>query len=578
MFWRIFFFHTSLVWSVQFRTSNKGTKMNSVKIAVNQNRLISNLGTMFSSSITVIAEILQNSRRAGATSIYVEETEDSLIFSDNGSGINSFQDLLTLAQSAWDEKIMDEDSPYGLGFFSALFAAEYVVVKSKGKQISIDTTKNLLDQVIDIFASNVTIGTVVELHHPKIKGIHASLVEYAKGFPIDIYFSGSNSNIYDQQDLCSQRLSNDRKLSSKFEEFECGHISIDIERYKNNFVDIEGFCAYLQGFKIMEASSHRYVSHDEPIVHLDSSFQARMPDRDTLINADYEKMRITSAIKKVLRAKLMEIKRQDPKDLFSYHRLVTYLDFLDIYNDINNLPVNFFSNLAYPETKSYYDDANQRLDSSLFFKEADLTGKAVIDGTSIFYDNCDGCFAMALQMAVFINGNLVLEHVLHPKHWVYRFVRELPNDLADASQIQVRFDSLKSSKWEGLDIHLVNSYSISIPSLDIDVNIDSKHGLAIGCSENGDSDINQLIIPPGETSEVLKQVRSWFVNDDYQEHLEDEDRASLDGCLALLRGENQSQVVQQLIQRSDWSIRESLKGKTFSITFGEKGEVKVTTA
>ena len=114
--------------------------MSSLKIEVNQNRLIQNIGSVFSDNTKVISELLQNSRRAGATRIDVVRGEGFISVSDNGSGIKSFQDLLTLAQSNWDESVMDEDAPYGMGFFSALFAAERVVVQSQGKEIEVLTT------------------------------------------------------------------------------------------------------------------------------------------------------------------------------------------------------------------------------------------------------------------------------------------------------------------------------------------------------------------------------------------------------------------------------------------------------
>src|SRR5262249_42074334 len=71
----------------------------------------------------VWTEILQNSRRAGATivDISIEQTTPEtciVTVQDNGHGIVDFQQLLTLGSSGWDEKTESREDPAGMGFFS----------------------------------------------------------------------------------------------------------------------------------------------------------------------------------------------------------------------------------------------------------------------------------------------------------------------------------------------------------------------------------------------------------------------------------------------------------------------------
>lgn len=74
---------------------------------------------------SVWAEILQNARRAGASTIeiWIEETQapaDSCIVTvqDDGRGIGNFQDLLTLGKSGWNPETQVTEDPAGMGFFA----------------------------------------------------------------------------------------------------------------------------------------------------------------------------------------------------------------------------------------------------------------------------------------------------------------------------------------------------------------------------------------------------------------------------------------------------------------------------
>lgn len=74
---------------------------------------------------SVFVELIQNARRAGATSIEVttEESESdpasyTVTIHDNGQGIADFQDLLTLGGSGWSDDTQAREDPAGMGFFS----------------------------------------------------------------------------------------------------------------------------------------------------------------------------------------------------------------------------------------------------------------------------------------------------------------------------------------------------------------------------------------------------------------------------------------------------------------------------
>ena len=103
-----------------------------VKLQVNLASLLENLGHAFSKPLTVVSELLQNARRAGATKVTVNYDADAktLVVEDDGCGITDFQNLLTVAESGWDEEIKESECPYGMGFLASLYACQEIEAQS----------------------------------------------------------------------------------------------------------------------------------------------------------------------------------------------------------------------------------------------------------------------------------------------------------------------------------------------------------------------------------------------------------------------------------------------------------------
>ncbi|EGQ61188.1 hypothetical protein GGI1_05061, partial [Acidithiobacillus sp. GGI-221] len=93
-----------------------------LKINVNEKALISNLKMAFATGTTWVTELLQNARRAGATKIHIALQPEQKEFTiwDDGQGIKDMQNLFSIAESGWDEPIITEEKPYGMGFLSCL--------------------------------------------------------------------------------------------------------------------------------------------------------------------------------------------------------------------------------------------------------------------------------------------------------------------------------------------------------------------------------------------------------------------------------------------------------------------------
>ena len=86
-------------------------------------KVLSKSPELFNQSLpTVLAEVLQNARRAGATRVEIEhfgeEGQATLVGRDDGHGIADMDKLVTFGASAWDERTDLVENAAGMGVFS----------------------------------------------------------------------------------------------------------------------------------------------------------------------------------------------------------------------------------------------------------------------------------------------------------------------------------------------------------------------------------------------------------------------------------------------------------------------------
>lgn len=78
---------------------------------------------------TIFAELLQNSRRAGASQVAISviaeagKVVSAVTIHDNGRGVDHPEDLLTLGGTGWSEDTQAKEAPAGMGFFSLCASA-----------------------------------------------------------------------------------------------------------------------------------------------------------------------------------------------------------------------------------------------------------------------------------------------------------------------------------------------------------------------------------------------------------------------------------------------------------------------
>src|SRR3989338_3220597 len=82
-----------------------------IQVRINEEGTLRNQRYAFSNRFTLISELLQNARRAGATQIEVHYDAASQILhvTDNGCGVDDFQKLLSFNESCWDASTCAEE-------------------------------------------------------------------------------------------------------------------------------------------------------------------------------------------------------------------------------------------------------------------------------------------------------------------------------------------------------------------------------------------------------------------------------------------------------------------------------------
>lgn len=317
-----------------------------VAASINERRLFTSLKHLFASSFSVLGELMQNARRAGATGIdFLFDAEKRLLeIIDDGCGIDDFGVLLALCDSGWDEQTMLSDRPFGMGFFNVFFACEKVTITSNG---------HFIEAVLDDIASRRAIpvqkaqsqarGTRIVLQGVSDalmkKGYSQQLMlpdelrRYARGFPIPVRLNGEElPRPHALPDLRVIRT----ELGHIHDRFLCSgqHDTGEIfSRSRNTAL-------YLQGLPIEYANEQNAAI----VVHLDTQkFIPQMPDRHSLFDAGDQLRALADLHGQLVRQKLCVLKETVGAEMFvrGYWDMCKTFNAIDLMNDIPFIPARF---------------------------------------------------------------------------------------------------------------------------------------------------------------------------------------------------------------------------------------------
>lgn len=306
---------------------------------VNGQKLLSVANDLFSSSTSFIGELLQNSRRAGAGHIqlFIEQEpgkEDSSLLRivDDGVGIADFSALTTLCESDWSEQTMLTDNPFGMGFFSVLYAGETTTVISRGKELQASRAALKSGHPFKLISrpDNPEAGTQIIITGIKKPAahLHDAIKRAAKGFRVRISINAEPA----EQD----------HAHLPYKETALGRLSIrgvhfDLDRLpRESYYYVPSL--YLQGLPILVNDCRADPNF---VFHLDTQqFRPVMPDRSRLIDAEEAEKKIQECVFSVMQEFLTEQKSKLPPEEFAQR----YFDSchgwkcLHLLNDIPFLP------------------------------------------------------------------------------------------------------------------------------------------------------------------------------------------------------------------------------------------------
>lgn len=289
-----------------------------VRASINERKFFESMKHLFATSFSLIGELMQNARRAGASRIDFEVDIEGKKASvaDDGSGISDFQVVIALCDSGWDEQVTLTDKPFGMGLFSLFFAAEKVVFRSGGRRLEVSLDDIVHKRSLSVRADHegaITKGTRVELIGLKEnllgKGYNgfyygpAGQQEYAiineiraraKGFPLPVSINGQECPRPHAQDQLQGVMT------------PIGFVSYAGVTTDDQMIpEIRQHQLYLQGLPI----GSRKGQNEPIIVHLDSTqFTARMPDRSDLFDPLVQMEKVEAELRNLVSYRLTSLK------------------------------------------------------------------------------------------------------------------------------------------------------------------------------------------------------------------------------------------------------------------------------
>ena len=513
-----------------------------IQVRINEDGALRNQRYAFTDRFTLVSELLQNARRAGATRIELDYDAAAQVLrvQDDGCGLDEFQKLLSFHESGWDAATAAEERPFGVGFSKCLYAATRCIVASNHQRVDIDTAAALAKASIEVEAIAETVaGTRIELHGVDLPDLGNRIEILCLGFPVPVLFNGKPL----------VRRFAQANLATMPSPMGAVHLA-GTRDGKHSYETM----VFLQGFCVMKPP---YCQFDKVnVVHLDSrQFTARLPDRDKLIDEDLQAKRINEELKARWRRTLETAKTQMSPARFveTYYPAMRNWGHQDLMNDLDVLPAELFEEIVdYPIQDD--DKGYVRQVRTAPTREAIESGAV----TLVALGEVDGNNA-AHWMVARAKGYLIFDWIsLHREHWAWLHVRFL-------GQQTVRVDTVRELHRVRLEGRWVWPLVILCERVVLQSGQDVVEITDAGVCHDG-----VLYIPAGEASgEPVRQASSFIDENDRLLAADlDADRDALAHLIRRLRAVDPVQMLDSLLQELGLGKYPLLRGKTFEVTVG----------
>lgn len=517
-----------------------------IQVRINEEGTLRNQRYAFTDRFTLISELLQNARRAGATQIEIrhDATSKVLHVTDDGRGIDDFQKLLSFNESGWDASTCAEERPFGVGFSKCLYAASRCVVASGRQRVDFDTSAALAKSPIEVMQageSDAIAGTQIELHGVDLPDLAARIEIVCLGFPVPVLFNGKTL----------ERRFAEAHIATVPSPMGTVHLTGTRDGKHSHHTLV-----FLQGFCVLNTS---YLPLGEVnVVHLDSrQFVARLPDRDKLIDEDVQHKRIEAELKEGWRRILEVAKTQLAPDRFVeiYYPAMRAWGHVDLLNDLDVLPCELFDAIVgYPILDNASNRDYVQPVTTAPTREAIESGAVTLVDLDWLGDNNAGRWMLARAKGYLVFG----WNGLHADHWVHHHVRYFEFEALTVEALSEQHRTVLEGRWVWPTVILCEAVRIQVGGETVEITDAGVY--------HGDT----LYIPADETSgEPVRQASSFTDEDDqFREGDLDADRDALADLICRLRSVDPIQTLDSLMQTLKLGKYPLLHGKTFQLNVG----------
>lgn len=533
-----------------------------LRAGINERRFFENMKHLFASSFSMLGELMQNARRAGATQVAFEldAEQRTLMVHDDGCGIEDFQNVIALCDSGWNEQIQLTDKPFGMGLFSLFFAAEKVVFRSKGHRLEVslgDITNRRTLKLTPDRTTTLAKGTRVELHglHQDLLAHHfgggprllAELKERSMGFPIPVIFNGG----------ALPRPHAQSQLEGIFTPV--GFVSyVGVTHQRDRDIAYTRQCnLYLQGLPI----GAKYGEGAQIVVHLDSvQFTARMPDRSDLFDPQTQWGIIQSELRATVTRYLAQAKHEMEAQAFikRYWKACRDHGCSHLLNDIPWVPERALARID--EIKPDGREMRTSLrtdDNGQLIHKCDIESGRVrvwIDIPEDYTDDYQSIVAFKVMQRLQV---LDLRDELHADHWLFGVGEHFP-DLDFTYEVDNPQGSVDF--WMDMGrctIHLADKVTVKVrsrtkPDLAMDAVFDSGWIMVTDDPEqeydHGDVHLHCFDMPgpaPDEPVDALSDFTD--EHDNYRDEWREEALKNWRQTLCAMRGATLSELVESCL-------------------------------
>ena len=162
---------------------------NTFKIGINP-RILDKARNFFNSTTEdILNELLQNSRRAGATKVKVTKNTNTVVIEDDGIGIFSNGVAINLGGSEWSNETQEREDPAGCGLFS--LANLDSVIESHGKKVRLNAEAFSGAKEVEVEESDFSKGTRITFRNTNEESSFKYKLEKACWFyPVQVEYNG----------------------------------------------------------------------------------------------------------------------------------------------------------------------------------------------------------------------------------------------------------------------------------------------------------------------------------------------------------------------------------------------------